>query len=492
MPVIKVQSGLSTKLDNGFDHVSEIEIIDSNPIAGGYGTVYRCQRIDGRNTAIPVVVKIFHEDMPTKDKDFATTQELQAKVDAENQQSLLVNGRPLTKEYPALRGIPQFSFRGIKDGRPVLGFIAEDLDAAGFVSFKDILENNVMWDKYQALFFGKKMSLAFQLASLFSLLEKFLFVHADIKPDAIFINLDTIELAIIDYDSGAIMEKEDDQPTTWGSPNDFVSPEIYRQLQAGGKTSREKVQVNIHSDKWSITVGIHYLLAQAHPLYFLNELSPAGTDPYFQNAHWPQADKNAGYFKSANSQFYDEYQRYYNIWPQPLREKFEHAINFGYARPAARPKYSDWMKVLQPVQSVPLVKFNPAKQMLLKGHAAIIEWEVTGARQVTIDQLGVVAHSGSARVSPTADTIYVLKATGHFGDATASVTIELFPHDIDEKVFVPMPNSFVTLDPEQFVPAPDTFIMDFHKISYNKKPGKYNLKLTKLYEYIRRFLPAGW
>ncbi len=75
-------------------------------------------------------------------------------------------------------------------------------------------------------------------------------------------------------------------------------------------------------------------------------------------------------------------------------------------------------------QPLPTIIFGADTTTINAGASATLTWDVANADTVSIDQ-GIldVAESGSAVVSPAADTIYTITAQGPGGTATDSVTI---------------------------------------------------------------------
>jgi len=68
--------------------------------------------------------------------------------------------------------------------------------------------------------------------------------------------------------------------------------------------------------------------------------------------------------------------------------------------------------------------FDASPSSITLGDSSIIEWNVSGATEVSIDQgIGSVVHAGSIEVSPTATMTYTLTATSAAGSVTRSVTI---------------------------------------------------------------------
>lgn len=86
-----------------------------------------------------------------------------------------------------------------------------------------------------------------------------------------------------------------------------------------------------------------------------------------------------------------------------------------------------------PVRSTPVMGSTPVIESLTAspgwltvGGSARIRWSVSNATGVSLAPLG--AQTGtSARVTPSADTTYVLTATNAYGSATAQVTIPVYP-----------------------------------------------------------------
>ena len=244
MKKIVVNNFLSTGLYQEFSQINTIEI-ENDPIAeGAFGVVYICTSINRKPITIPQVIKIFKEDQNNKQNhNFETIKKLQQKLSVEN----TALKKLITDKYPALKGVPQFSFSGSLNGKKVRGFSSTNLKKIGFEEFIDILEKPNLLSPYQNLSINKKMLIAYHLVSGFKILQKMFFIHADLKPEAIFINTNTNECAIIDFDSGAITENANDEPNTWGAPNDWVAPEIWEQLKQSSATGLQKIKVNFIS-----------------------------------------------------------------------------------------------------------------------------------------------------------------------------------------------------------------------------------------------------
>ena len=80
---------------------------------------------------------------------------------------------------------------------------------------------------------------------------------------------------------------------------------------------------------------------------------------------------------------------------------------------------------LKPGSQPPTINyFNASPSSIAPGDIATLEWDVSGATDVTIDpEIGSVALAGSAQVLPTTTMTYTLTASNAAGNITGSVTV---------------------------------------------------------------------
>lgn len=440
MKVIQVNSFLSTNLYPDFAQINTIEI-ENKPIAeGAFGAVYQCISINGTQSVIPQVIKIFKEDIKNKqDHNFNTIQKLQNKLSIEN--SSLPN--LITDEYPSLKAIPQFSFEGSINGKIVRGFSSTNLKKIGFVEFIDVLENDQLLSNYQKMGIDKKMILAYHLVAGFMMLQKIFFIHADLKPEALFINTQTNECTIIDFDSGAITDNANDEPNVWGAHNDWVAPEIWDQLKNTNSNGIQKVKVNLLTDLWSVAIGIHYLLTTTHPLFYLKELSPRVTNPYFSKYKWPNIDIRENYFNHNNLSIYQPLKDWLqNILHPSILNELEKTINYGYKNPIKRTTYNQWENVLKVVQNPPVINyFTGNHYSIVKGIPIVLKWDVTNAFKIEMDNgIGTLNLKGEQEIHIHESTVFKLTTHGYFGIVSQEVSVSVFPTPIMKSLIVSSPN----------------------------------------------------
>lgn len=428
MKQIQIHSFVSTNIYPEFHKIINIDIDDKPFAVGGFGEVYHCLAINGNKLKTPQVIKIFMESFPgSADENLKTIARLQEKFKQLNIE-LSNQNKSLLKEFPAFIALPQFSFIGDINGLLVKGFSSDNLSKYGYFEFEKILTDPKLLDKFYKIPIPRRIYFAYQLASAFKVLDDFKYIHADLKPAALFLNLDSQDLAIIDYDSGVITETIKDKPSTWGSPNDWVAPEIWEQqinLKRG-----HKINVDSFTDRWSVAIGVNYLITGIHPLFYLTELGPAITKKYFESKQWPDADINAVYFCEENEQYYNQYLSFINSEiPPQIKERMSYTINFGYKTPAARTTYKDWQTVLKSIQLPPSIKFlTVSKNEIIEGESITFAWSSENAISVEIDNVsGVYGAIDKKIIKPKTTTSYKIIFKGYYGEVIEKREIKVTP-----------------------------------------------------------------
>jgi hypothetical protein len=80
----------------------------------------------------------------------------------------------------------------------------------------------------------------------------------------------------------------------------------------------------------------------------------------------------------------------------------------------------------EPILSPVIVSFDIEPEEITAVESATLQWEVTGAENVVIDQdIGEVPVNGSMSVSPVTDTTYKLTATNEAGSTSRTVSISV-------------------------------------------------------------------
>ncbi len=427
MKQVQINDFLSTKISSEYNTIISVDIDDKPFAIGGFGEVYHCYSLNGNKLSTPQVIKIFIEKYPgSADSNFNTIRRLQKKFDKLNQE-LVLQQTSLLKKYPAFSAIPQFSFIGDLNGRIVKGYSSDNLKIKNYFEFEDILTDAKLLDNFYKIPVPRRIYFAFQLVSAFKILDDFKYIHADLKPGAIFLNLDNQSLSIIDYDSGVITETLNDEPTTWGAPNDWVAPEIW--TQQINIVKGDKIRVDSFTDKWSVAVGVNYLITGIHPLFYLKELGPGITKQYFNSTQWPDANTNANYFEKENELYYHQYINFINTEiPSQIKDKIHYTINFGYKNPAARTSYYDWEKSLLSIQKPPTLKFlTVSKKEILKGENIVLAWNAENAISVEIENVGIFSSIDKKSIKPDKSCTYIINFKGYYGELVEKFEIKVSP-----------------------------------------------------------------
>jgi len=337
MKTIIIDFFQATGFDPFFNNVHKIDIHDSPFAGGGFGDIYHCTAFNGQQSPIPQVVKIFKDSTDGRNEhSWETISKLQQCIISEVEK-LRVNNLDFISEYPALIGLPQFIFQGKLDGKAVKGYVSTNLVSIDCISFEKIREDNELLNDFFQRSLSDKYIMCYHLARAFRLLMKNNFIHADLSPDNIFIGNSEPICAIIDFDSGAIVETPEDNPSTWGKGHDWLAPEVCFQL----RSPDEVININLFTDIWAVSNAIHYILFSM-PAYFLIELSENSLKYYSQNYVWPNIDVSDSRFNIAALDEYNLYLEIVQEIPEKIIKEFECTFTNGIFDPTLRTSYYKW------------------------------------------------------------------------------------------------------------------------------------------------------
>lgn len=356
MKEIKITYCRSTGFDSFFDNVKSIMVDDKDFGGGGFGQIYMARSYDGRkNPPHQQVVKIFKPDNPaTEAHSWNTINRLQAEVISKVEEFRNTNGSSdFFSEFPALQALPQLVFEGIMDGQKVRGCSTNDLNAMGLVGF-DKIDKIVAIDKDEDLkyiddYIEKDMewrlTTAYHLVRGFNFLKSAHFIHADISPDNIFVGLNRPVAVILDYDSGAVVQTMEDNPSTYGKPQPWLAPEIAFQLKVGKSNGNCLVNLTEFTDRWSVAHAIFNLL-MVMGAFCVKDMSEGTLKRYLKQYKWPQINTNDPDF-IGEVENYKYYLSCYKLLPEEIRREFEFTFNNGIFDPKSRTSYYQWEQVLK-------------------------------------------------------------------------------------------------------------------------------------------------
>ncbi|MDP0530680.1 serine/threonine-protein kinase [Porphyromonas gingivalis] len=351
MKQINITYSKGTGFDPLFDNITCISIDDTPFAGGGFGDIYYARGFNGNNQSkLRQVIKVFKPSTIGKEEhSWKTIVRLQEKL-MEEIELCVDNGQNFLDQYPALVAMPQFVFEGTLDGKMIRGYSTNNLNDLGYISFDKVIDEED--SSYIEVFENKNMewrfTMAYHLVRGFNLLYKIHFLHADISSDNIFVSLTHPTCAILDFDSGAIVETTEDNPSTFGKFQPWLAPEVSFQLKkrkaAGGNML---VDINSFTDAWSVANALLNMLVLM-PAYYLVDMSENSLKAYVTKYIWPEAHFSDSIFEIGNKEGYDYfYEVYTKMLPEEVQKEFVATFSKGVFKPSLRTSYNRWERIIR-------------------------------------------------------------------------------------------------------------------------------------------------
>lgn len=419
MKRIHITDCLSTGLSPHLASARTLDLAHTPMGEGGFGVVHRGTALNDTPLHGQIVKLLTNKVNGVDQRGFKTIRELQQLLKTKNE-TLHKSGTTLFATYPALLGVPQMSFQGTLDGEIVLGYTANDLGTLGMEDFGPMLEDEGKVLALQALPLSARLELASQLVAAFELLGSLNYIHADFKPEALFVDLNQQhpKCAVIDFDSGAIISNPLDKPTTVGTKQAWLAPEVLKQLGPSGKPGR--VQVSVTSDFWAVAMAVHHLLFACHPMFFLNEVSDRSMKDYRQHFQWPDAERHCIYFNRTFEAAHSRYASYLRSNLPDLVKPFASTLCEGYSNPSRRTSYSGWKMALAAQNRPEIISFTADRILVDDAVPVRLHWEVRGSGQLELSGIGDVTGRRWCDVIVRRDTLFLLVLTPPAGSSLSS------------------------------------------------------------------------
>ena len=351
MKQINISFSKGTGIDPFFDKITSITV-DDNPFAGGgFGNIYHARGFNGgQSPNIQQVIKVFKPSTVGKEEhSWKTICKLQEKL-IEEMELNFEDKTKFLEQYPSLIALPQFVFEGTLDGRKVKGYATNNLNELGFVSFEKVIDvdDSPYIEQFESKDMVWRFTMAYHLIRGFNLLYKMHFLHADISSDNIFVSLAHPTCAILDFDSGAIVETMDDNPSTFGKFQTWLAPEISFQLKNGlSFDGNSLVSINAFTDAWSVANALLNMLVLM-PAYYLVDMSEKSLKTYVEKYTWPEVDFNDKLFDPDNEDGYKYFhQMYSNLLSEEVKREFVCTFSKGVFKPALRTSYNRWERIFK-------------------------------------------------------------------------------------------------------------------------------------------------
>lgn len=446
MPSITVLDSLSSGFTPEYQDVRTLEVEGPVFPGGAFGDVYDLVAVNGAPPPAPQIVKVLRNNgFGSVQRGFDTIEKLQRKI---LDDALVRNGahEPSIRTLPALRALPQFSFCGEMAGAAVCGYSADRLDTAGYVPLSAILDpcdDPEPRARYVAELRPRdRFRMAYELAAGLEALQRLKYIHADINPPNLFVNVAEGHVALIDFDSGAVTVTPGDSPTTFGkrTEGEWVAPEVMEQMLAHRSGSGE-VSVNRFSDDWALTVGIHYLLFLCGPFFTLERATPGHIREYVTRFRWPAFDPGDPLFVAELEENHALYEEMLAELPPELLRRMSDAFNRGALVPGSRTLPSQWVAALEAaLEPLEIILFQAGPAVVLEGLPVRLTWRVSGAHRVSIDQgVGEVDEAGSCEVFPEASVTYTLTAEACADLLVEQVRVRVAPMPQLHGLYLPTP-----------------------------------------------------
>jgi len=416
--------------------ISELEIENETLAVGGYGKIYRIENELSSTEMDKWVVKVSLQEEKINKSGYRSMKELLSKL-KEFQTSNYQNPLEFLVDYPPLIGFPEALWEGELDGNQVYCYLMPDLNFLGFKLFDDLITDDSLHENYIAGLFNRnvmqqRFRCIYQLAKTFDLLiNKFKFIHGDIKAKAIWIHQDEQRVALIDYDGGHFYDNILNKITLsstvkvevpiFGERQEWLAPEILKKINQD--TATAKMEVSPESEAWSFACGVFQILTGLTPFAFLNELQYEIALTYNANNKWPDCNSREPYLKEEAvlaffRQLIDGVKQYEEIWRTLLL-----VFNEGFKKSKLRPTYKQWEAIcFQTIEAKePRTQISVSTPKLLEGDFCDISWH---SDALLMKFNGVVVPNQSSKFMDW-QTIPIINVLNEFGTWPIDVPIEI-------------------------------------------------------------------
>jgi serine/threonine protein kinase len=323
---------------------AQLEFIDFNSEPeheGGFGNIHVITQTNP-DISDKLLLKVFHDEEKAR-HGVESIKGLHDKLKRREKNT----GFHCLNEAPELLGLPFIIFEGYNEITQdnVIGLVVLNLNDLNYLDFG--LDNTS--HPYTEIELEERFVYAYQLARIVNFLEELKFVHSDIKEDAIWINIQNKQLALIDYDSGYHHDLQL-RPSTIGALNQWASNQWRRLIKDKTLNDEIKTRDRIANEHWVLANALFQILYTTVPYFFLKDANPETKEAYLENDNWPKIDMNNELAKSdLEASYHSVIELFENITEHlgPLLfETFEKTFNDGLTRKISqRPTPANWQKI---------------------------------------------------------------------------------------------------------------------------------------------------
>lgn len=400
---------------------------DGNPVgSGGVGSVYKIENIDGKKFEGLLLKLISNDEFIAKTYD--TISLLHTKINEKQKQTQ----SNFLIEYPEFGGLPFLVFKAkiSETKEKVTGMIVQNLLERGYFDYGD--ESFKRINKNQFIDYTDKLYIAYQLARGIELLHELKFIHADLKDNSIFINLNIPQIAIIDYDGGFNYDKQS-FALTIGALQSWASYTFRRAIGLNKAAKDFTVTERLDEEKWNLAVGIFEVFFATIPFYFLKDNEDETIKSYLKNNTWPDIPSDLTLFKENNLSFHtnllEVFEALGKAGLKPLIDTFKNIFNSGYKNELKRLSPKQWKDLLFNlcVEFVGLPKienFESKKAIIdFEGDTIEFKWSAKYYRSIQLNGTQIEQHITNKLLKLETDREVELLVVNDFGEARKFIKV---------------------------------------------------------------------
>jgi serine/threonine protein kinase len=392
--------------------------------SGGFGNVYKIENINELKTQ-NYLLKII-DNTENQDHAFRTISILHTKL----KKLIPKNHNLVAQIYPELLGLPIIAFIGITeaDANPILGLLMHDLSVNNYNDFgSDSFDKR----KYFELDITDKIYFGYQLAKCISLMHEINFIHSDLSENAIWINFNTTQLALIDYDSGFHHDLQK-KPTTIGKIGQWIGSRYRKILSNEDEKDNLTLNERIQEENWVLANSIFEIIFGISPFFFLIDALNETKAKYLKEFEWPHISLDSKIFNKNNEDTYLETIKRINYLEQngvqELIKAFKKVINKGFKNENNRLSAKEWKDILYNICVLIDVKpqirsFNADKIKVSSNVEEVkLSWETQKGNLVYINN--ILINSDYHILTFQESQIIKITVLNDFGEANSSIQIE--------------------------------------------------------------------
>ncbi len=420
------------KSETSFLPINQISFVENSFDSGGFGSLHQVLSINGKQIS-GLVIKLISEE-GSADHALSSVTLLHKKLT----RRLKAEKTGISQAYPQLLGMPFCCFNG-KDEinqKSLVGLLMYDLRDLGYEDFGSDKFNRV---KFSEINIETKLYYSYQLSSVISLLHGFDFIHSDLSENAIWINKDTENLLLIDYDSGYHFDSQI-KPSTLGKVGHWIGSKFRKILSKESEKEELDHDDRIAEENWVLSNAIFELLFNVSPFFFLKDATDKTKQSYLKNNVWPSIKENDSTLNISNHEALASVVNYIDLLKRNgldnLINQFINTFNKGFKSYKHRPHSNVWKDILfdicKSLDLTPVVVNFKADKLTINSNEDPVNFSWSIKRTNYFNFNGKEEYNSTARICFDDSTIADLDLYNDFGHTKNSINI--IAKKIDPKI----------------------------------------------------------